>query len=217
MGRQIVTARVASDNEYGMSAANRRVTRVINGCVMDASLTQFFQPLAGMCSQFLDLSKLNRFGRTNPCACRDQASFLTVIAKRALERAAILRMALDHPERAGRHAISATIANIRLYENSAKFCSHDRTRGTRFQATRFLAVLADIRRERPRRLLSGVPSKTGHWGLLYKLHVPPGRSANGARIVVREPAPVKPVVINPVPLLARDLACFAANAQGRIS
>src|SRR4029077_20872536 len=49
--------------------------------------------------------------------------------------------------------------------------------------------------------------------LLHELHVAPRRVAEGERVVVRESAPSEPVVGDLIPLLARDFARLAADAE----
>ena len=79
---------------------------------------------------------------------RGQSAFLPVIAKGALECAASvgqrLRPAIDHTKRARDNAISAAIANVVLHEHRTDFGAHNRAGGTRFEATGFLAMFANI-------------------------------------------------------------------------
>src|SRR6266571_6523526 len=52
--------------------------------------------------------------------------------------------------------------------------------------------------------------------MFHELHVPPRRSPDAPRVVVGEATPVKAVSRNAVPLLAGDLAGFAADTQRRV-
>src|SRR6266496_4210911 len=53
--------------------------------------------------------------------------------------------------------------------------------------------------------------------LLKKHHVPPGRRAKVASVIVRISGPNIAVIRHLIPFFARDFASFAANANGRVS
>jgi hypothetical protein len=82
-------------------------------------------------------------------ARRSESCLLTVIAKSTLECPSIFLIALHHAERTSDYAIGASIANIRLYVNAAKFSSDDGTGRTSFQASRILTVFANVGGKRP--------------------------------------------------------------------
>jgi hypothetical protein len=60
-----------------------------------------------------------------------------------------LRAPVNHAKRARDTAIAATVANVVLYKHRANFGANDRSGGTRFEATSFFAMLANIREENP--------------------------------------------------------------------
>jgi hypothetical protein len=127
-----------------------------------------------------------------------------------------MRVTFHDSERARNHAISATIADIRLDEYSAEFCANNGARGASFQASRFFAMLANIRRKRPRIQLWSVAAKSRLRDLFHKLYVPPRLCAHRAGVVVRITTPVETALAYRIPFLARNFASFAADAQCRI-
>src|SRR6185436_3474167 len=86
----------------------------------------------------------------------------------------------------------------------------------RLQTPRVLTVLADVRRELPRQQPGIVPTTTNRRRLLDELHVPPGRGAERAGVVVRVPGEQQPILRHLVPLLARHLARLAPDAKRRV-
>ena len=140
-------------------------------------------------------------------------SFLAVGTERALEGAPVLWIALNHAKGAGDHAIAAAVADIGLHEDATEFGAHERAGGARFQATRDLAVFADIGGELPGNLIGRVAALAGLHLTFHELHMPPRRVANGAGVVVGEAAPVHAVRRQVVPFLAGDFAGLAADAK----
>jgi hypothetical protein len=69
-----------------------------------------------------------------------------------------------------------------------------------------LAVLADVAEEEPTELAIGPR-------LLDELHVPPGCMAEAARVVVARAEEIEVIGGEAVPLLARNLARLAADAE----
>src|SRR5207244_7507309 len=104
------------------------------------------------------------------------------------------------------------VADVGLHVNAAELRPDDRAGGTRLETAGVLAVLADIRRELPRRMLRRIAATTGARLMLDKLHMTPRRSAEREHVVVRKPGPEEAVVRNVVPFFARDFAGFAADA-----
>jgi hypothetical protein len=83
---------------------------------------------------------------------------------------------VDHSERTRNHAVAAAIADIVLHVYRFKFRPNDCTRGTRFQASGVLAVLADIGEELPTKRLFDACELRAHGLFLFqKEHVPPRR------------------------------------------
>ena len=67
--------------------------------------------------------------------------------RRRLRAAA--RAAVDHAERTRDDAIAAAVTDVVLHKNGADFRSHDRAGWTRFQATGFLAMFANVGKKNP--------------------------------------------------------------------
>ena len=78
---------------------------------------------------------------------------MAIITKRAFECAAGVEQRLwasvDHAKRTRDDAIPAAVANVVLHKHRANFGANDRSGGTSFEATSFLAMLANIRKKDP--------------------------------------------------------------------
>ena len=116
---------------------------------------------------------------------------------------------LDHPERAGRHAVAAAVADVVLHDDGAELGAEQRPGRAHVQAAGVRAVLAHVRGHQPAEVAVGR-------GLLDERDVPPGRGAERAGVVVGRAEQVEPVVGDAVPFLARDLARLAADADRRV-
>ena len=73
--------------------------------------------------------------------------FLPVVAEGAFEGAPVAGIAFDHSEGAGNYAIGAAVADVRLNVNAAELSAYDGAGWAGFQASRILAVLADVGRK----------------------------------------------------------------------
>ena len=78
---------------------------------------------------------------------------MPVVAEGAFERAAGVGQRfwapVNHAKRTRDDAVPAAVANVILHEHRTDFGANNRARRTRFEATSFVAVLADIRKENP--------------------------------------------------------------------
>src|SRR5580704_4754943 len=120
---------------------------------------------------------------------------------------------VDHSKGTRNHAIAAAITDIRLHIYRSNFGPNDRARGTRFQASGVLAVLADIGEELPtKRLFYSGELRTHGLLLFQKEHVPPRRCSQRMRVVVRLTSPVEPIVGDVVPLLTGHFTGLATYA-----
>ena len=101
---------------------------------------------AALCrlAQTFDVPELNGLSRASFRAGRLQSNFLAVVAKCALERPTIFIIAFHDSKRTGGHTISAAVTNVGLNEDSTEFGAHYGTRRTSFEASRLLAMFADI-------------------------------------------------------------------------
>jgi hypothetical protein len=110
-------------------------------------------------AQIIEPPEHDRFSGTNFCAGRCEAALLSVVAEGAFESAPGVGQRLwapvNHPKRTRDNAVPAAVANIILHEHRTDFGANDCARGTCFETTSFLAVLANIREENPaKRILS---------------------------------------------------------------
>src|SRR5262249_18416807 len=134
-------------------------------------------------------------GRAGLGTGRDEAVLLTVVAERALVRMPVEVAARDDPERAGRDAIRAAVADIALDVDVRELVIDDGARGARVLARGGDAVLADVAHHQPAtgpapvqqlvegqlvarcrgvgRIVARGPSIRGE--LLDEFHMPPGR------------------------------------------
>ena len=104
-------------------------------------------------AQIIQSAKDDRFGGTNFCARRRETALLAIITESAFEGAAgvrqRLRTAINYPKGTRHHAVSAAVTDIILHKYRADFGADDRSGGTRFEATGFLAMLANVREKNP--------------------------------------------------------------------
>ena len=209
-----------------MNAAHACLLRVIKLRVVVSVLFELLHALRCSRAQIIKPAEDNRFGRTNLRARGNEAAFLSIVTKRALKRAASigqrLRPAIDYAERTRNDAITTAIANVVLHKDRADFCSHNRTRRTRFQAAGFLAMFANVRNENPAKWIFSITHRPDNLlslsSILFKKqNVAPRRCAELSGVIVRVSRPRESVIRHFVPFLARHLACFAADAHRRVS
>src|SRR5207249_2821631 len=77
-----------------------------------------------------------------------------VVTKRALVRGPGLLVEPDDAVRAGRDAVTASVAHVLLDEDRVVLGAHDRVRGTDLETARVLTVLADVAHHQP-----GLPAR----------------------------------------------------------
>src|SRR5581483_7550338 len=164
----------------------------------------------------LEITEENRARGTRLRTRRLLSDFLPVVTERALERAAVIGPAIDDAERARHDAIAAAVAHIRLHIDAAEFGPDDGARRTGLQASRILAMLADIGRELPRHVRRRIAAVSRVRLALDELHMAPRGVAESRGVVVRERREDEAVGRDFVPLLARDFARLAADAERRV-
>ena len=158
-----------------MNAAHRRFGGIVKLRVGVTVFSQLLHTLRRACAQIIEPPEHDRFSRTNFGARRREAALLSVVTERAFECAAgvgqRLRAPINHAKRARDDAIPAAVANIVLHEHRADFGANDCARGTCFETTSFLAMLANIREKDPaKRIFSVTPHLTNasrRSGLLF--------------------------------------------------
>src|SRR5947209_1289185 len=122
--------------------------------------------------EFVEISELNRFGRTRLGAGRCHPILLAVITQRAFPGSAVVFSSVDYSEGTVYDAVATAIADIRLNIDTVELGSHDRAGGTAFEAARAGAVLTNIGGEQPRECARILRRKSDR--PLNKRDVPPG-------------------------------------------
>src|SRR6516162_2495592 len=148
-----VCFRFAENQEKSVSAAHGRFGGIVKLHVGVTVLAQLMHTLRRARTQVIEPPKHDRFSRTNFGARWCEAALLSVVAEGAFECAAGVGQRfwapVNHAKRARHDAISAAVANIILHKHRTDFGANDRSGGTCFEATSFLAVFANIREKNP--------------------------------------------------------------------
>src|SRR6476646_5565621 len=168
---------------------------------------QLLDPFPGPFQQLVDRTELNRLRGAGLGARGHQAVTLAVEAERALVRMSVERAAGDDAERARRDTVGAAVADVRLDVDVPELVVDDGPGGARLLTGRRHAVLAHVAHHEPASGIGAAP--VGE--LLDELHVAPRRGRQLAGVVVAVAGPREAVRRELVPLLARDLACLAAD------
>src|SRR6266545_2917741 len=158
-------------------------------------------------------SILDGLGRARRGAGRHQPVTDPVVAQRALPRPPVALTLVDDAVRARRNAVPATVADVLLHHDRAKLGAKQRPGRADVQARRVGTVLADIGHHEPAHVagLLAIGAR-----LLYEGDMAPGVRAQPTGVVVGHAEQVQPVVGYAVPLLARDLARLAADADAGV-
>ena len=94
---------------------------VVDLRVVIAALLKLLHALCCPRAQIIEAAEHNRFSRTNFRARGYETALLSIITKRAFERATGIRQRvgppIDYTERARNDTVPATVANIVLHEN----------------------------------------------------------------------------------------------------
>ena len=108
-----------------MDTADRSVRWIVQLRICVAGLAQLINTLLTLRAKVIKPAKHDRFGRANLRARGNESALLSIVTKRALERAARVwkwrRPAIDHAERTRDDAIAAAVANIILHKNRSRF------------------------------------------------------------------------------------------------
>ncbi len=116
---------------------------------VDAAPMQLGDPARGDLHQLFVGAELDRVGRAGLRACRLESILEAVITERALAGTPVLGVAVDHPERTGRHAVAATVADVGLQHDRLILGPDQGAGGAGVETARIRAVLADVRHEHP--------------------------------------------------------------------
>src|SRR5206468_8649621 len=120
---------------------------------------------------------------------------------------------VDDAERAGGDAGAASVAHVRLDHDRVELRADDGARRAHFDAAGLDAMLAHIAHHQPAAVVRAIE-------LLDELDVPPMDTVELARVVVAVARHLADTAIlggQLIPVLAGDLARFAADADGRVS
>ncbi len=167
---------------------------------------------------------MDGLGWTRLGAGRLQTVALAVVAERAFVRMTAHFAASDDAERAGRYAGRASVADVSLNINVLKFILNNGAGWASLVARSRQAVLAMVAHHEPtvkRRLVGHRPQGSKNvrrlFGELFnEFHMTPGGRRQLVRIVIAIAGPIKAIRGELVPLLARHLACLAADAYGGV-
>ena len=110
---------------------------------------QLGDPARGDLHQLLVRAELDRVRRARLRARRLEPVLEAVVTERAFARAAVVRVAADHPERTRRHAVATAVAHVRLQHHRLMLGADQRAGGAGIEAARVRAVLADVGHEHP--------------------------------------------------------------------
>ena len=145
-----------SDDENRVCALYARVLRIVDDRIFDSALAKFSHAFLRAIAKIIEFTKLNGLRWAYFGAGGSQSNFLPVVAEGAFEGATVLRISLHHSEGARHYAVRAAVADIGLDEDAAELGANDCAGRASLQASGNFAMLAHVRRETPRRNLSGM-------------------------------------------------------------
>src|ERR1041385_1919716 len=134
-----------------MYSFNTGLCWIVDHGIGDPARFQHFKSCVSFFSERIKLTEFDRLRWTCFGARRLQARALPVRAEGTLECPAIGLILFPYAKGTAHNKIRTAVADIRLYVNCAKLHAHDCACRACFQAARHFAMLADVRREAPRR------------------------------------------------------------------
>ena len=156
--------------------------------------------------QLVAESELDGLGRTCFRARGPEAVVQPVVAERALRRRAGVVVEADHPEGARRDAVAATVADVLVDVDRAVLGPVDRAGGAGLEAAGLCAVLAHVRHHVP-----------AHADLVVARFLEKANQTialvGEVGVVLVRPRPLRLFGLELIPLLARDLARPAPDAE----
>ena len=166
--------------------------------------------LPGLLFELIYVAKDDGVGGTGLCAGWLYPYLLPVVAEGAFRCGTSLLTAADDAEGARGDAVATSVADVGLHIDISKFVANDGTGWTGFHAARVCAVFAYVAHHEP---VDRFASAVGGSLALHKGDMPPGCGGEGDGIVVTMPTEFVSVGRQLIPLFARDLAGFAADAE----
>src|SRR5882762_8303052 len=212
IGRQSVDFRLVYQQIERVQPAEHLLVGAVEIRPVFPCPVQLLYPRLRSFSKLADGTKLNRLGRAGFRAGGLHPALQPVVTERALLRSVGYRVDVDHAERTGRNAVTASIAGVRLDDDGVELGSDDRARRADFKAGGVDAVLADVAHEQPSTVLSVLGE------LLDELDVAPMDAIQPAGVVVAVSTQRVQAAVGArqlVPFFAGDLAGFAADADRR--
>src|SRR6266550_1098872 len=211
--RQTVDLRLIHEEIERIETTERafRVVAVQPGALLTLGL-ELHEALVRALTQLGYRPELDRIGGAGFGAGRLQPHLHPVVAKRAFLRRSRGRVHVDHAERASGNAGAAAVAHIRLDHHGVELGANDRAGGTDFETTGLHAMFAHVAHHQPTAVVGTVE-------LLDELDVTPVRAIELARVVVAVARQLRHAAVRCwelIPILARDFARLAADADGRV-
>src|SRR5581483_6027616 len=157
---------------------------------------ELLEARVGALPQLREGAELDRLRRAGFRARRLVAALQPVVAERALPHAAV--------------------ADVLLHDDRPELRAEERAGRADVEARRVRAVLADVGLHQPAQPRGAVAVHMERLLLLDERDVSPRVRAERRRVVVRLARPYLTVLRDEVPLLARDLARLAADADRRV-
>src|SRR5258708_7186694 len=213
VGWQPVDFRFVDAKEERVDAREHLVVGAVEIRPVLAGPVQLLDPCLRSLSKLAYGAELNGLRRTGLRAGRLHATLQPVVTERALLRRVRDRVDVDDTKRAGRDAVAAAIARVRLDDDGVELGADDRPGGADLKTRGVDAVLAHIAHQQP----SAVLTVLGE--LLDELDVAPMRAIEPASVVIAVAAQRVDAAVGAgqlIPFLAGDLAGLAADAHGRV-
>src|ERR1700688_3949420 len=130
---KIVGFRFSQNHKRSVNSTDASLLGIIDTRILISAFLKFLHAILSSLPKFVQIAELNRLRRACFRAGRNEPGLLAVVAECAFKGAPILRSFVDHSERAGHDAVSATVAYIRLHKHRTDFGSDNRSRRTRFK------------------------------------------------------------------------------------
>src|SRR5207302_7986905 len=163
----------------------------------------------GLGVELVERPEDDRLGGARLGAGRLHPRLEAVVAEGALAHRAGVAVEADHPEGAGADAVAAAVADVLLNEDGVVRGADDRPGRADVHAARLVAVLADVGHHQPRR--AALRRRR-----LAELDVPPVHGVELSGVVEAVAEEVRGIAGELIPLLARDLARLAADADAGV-